>query len=216
MSKIQSLETVKGYIEIRRHRFVQHVQYLQFTNSHDVADYDKSLMIIGQATVLMSELYSHCMCLLGITAACEHGLAGTRPAGDEEWVREFGPFTENGEPAGYDPYQIILNYLTGVSLYLPCLTLSPALLAFIDMMPEMAGKSFEQDLFEQHGVLTHVDGDGTARPATDAEVQRLGDNAVLQALEQSFFATTYAADMAQVKDLVEQRGCFHQILALLN
>ncbi|TGE03340.1 hypothetical protein [Hymenobacter fodinae] len=213
MSKISRLEAVHTHLTIRLHYYITRLLRLdQYEFTTDIFDnYTKS---VGQGTIMQAEIDDHCDSLRHIEDACHHGLAGTSPEGFEEYGYEWHEDVQ--EPEGpYDPYVDILGYLTGGG-NISCLTLSPALLRFIELLPEVAAEIAERDVEAKDGVLLYVEDDGTSRPMTRGELLRKGNRAVLNAVEESLFATTYATDMLRVQELASTRGDLQQILDLLE
>lgn len=212
MSKITRLEAVHTHLTIRLHYYITRLLRLdQYEFTPDIFDnYTKS---VGQGTIMQAEIDDHCDSLRHIAAACRHGLAGTAPEGFEEYGYEWREDIQ--EPEGpYDPYVDILGYLTG-GANISCLSLSPALLRFIELLPEVAAERAERDVEAKDGVLLYLEEDGGTRPMTRSELLRQGNRAVLEAAEQSLFATTYAEDMLRVQELASTRGDLQQILDLL-
>jgi hypothetical protein len=212
MHKIERLETVHTRLAIRRQYFVFRLLRLdQYAFTPETfEEYTKS---VGQATVMQAEIEDHCSSLRAIEAACHHGLNGTIPEGYAEDGYEF---TEDPETPlqPYDAYTDILGYLHG-GANVSCLVLSPPLRRFIELLPTVAAECAERDLHARDGVLLHVNDDGSTRPMTMDELQRRGDHKLLDALEDSLFAETYAQELQQIQRLAEQRGDLQQILALL-
>jgi hypothetical protein len=212
MSKLDRLTTVSAHLAIRKHYFVSRLLRLdqyQFT-PETFEDYTKS---VGQATIMEAEIQDHCLSLRAIEAACQHGLNGTIPDGYQEDGYEF---TEEPETPllPYDAYSDILGYLHGGS-NISCLTLSPALRRFIELLPDVAAERAERDATAQDGVLLYVEDDGSTRPMTQRELRRRGNQTVMDAMEEVLFATAYADDLQQIQQIAEQRGDLQQILALL-
>ena len=212
MSKIDRLETIHTRLAIRRQYFVFRLLRLdQYEFTPDSFDhYTKS---VGQATIMQAEIEDHCASLKAIEAACHHGLNGTIPEGYEEDGYEFTQDPETPD-LPYDAYTDILGYLHGGS-NVSCRTLSPPLLRFIELLPTVATERAERDLHAKDGVLLHVHADGSTRPMTTEELHRRGDHKLLDALEDSLFATTYAQEMQQIQLLAKQRGDLQQVLDLL-
>ncbi|MBO3273210.1 hypothetical protein [Hymenobacter defluvii] len=212
MSKIQHFETVNTHLHVRMQYFINRLlraEQYEFTPE----SFDYYTKTVGQATIMQAEIEDHRDSLAHIEAACQHGLAGTIPEGYEEDGYEFTKDPETPE-LPYDPYTDMLGYLHGGG-NISCLTLSPALLRFIELLPDVAAERAERDATGQDGVLLYVNDDGSTRPMTQRELRRQGNRAVLEAAEEALFATAYAADMQQVKTLAEQRGDLQQILDLL-
>ncbi|MDF7810931.1 hypothetical protein [Hymenobacter sp. YC55] len=212
MSKITQLETVHTHLTMRLHYFITRllrVEQYEFTPE----TFDYYTKSVGQGTIMQAEIEDHCDSLRAIEAACHHGLAGTAPEGFEEYGYEF---TEAPEVPllPYDPYTDILGYLAG-GANISCLTLSPALLRFIELLPEVAAERAERDATGQDGVLMRFDEVGDCRPMTRSELLRAGNKAVLEAVEESLFATTYADDMQRIQELAHARGDLRQILSLI-
>ncbi|RSK23953.1 hypothetical protein [Hymenobacter metallilatus] len=213
MSKINHLETVYGHLSIRANYFVNRLLRLdQYEFTPEIFDhYTKS---VGQATIMQAEIDDHCDSLEHIAQACKHGLEGTEP----EHYREFGyEFTEEMEAPElpYDPYADILGYLAG-GANISCMTLSPALLRFIELLPEVAADRAERDVEAKDGILLYLNDDGSSRPMTRSELLRKGNRTVMEAAEQSLFATTYAEDMLRVQELARTRGSLQEMLKLLD
>lgn len=212
MSKITALETIHTHLCVRMQYFISRllrVEQYEFTPE----TFDHYTKSVGQATIMQAEIDDHCDSLRAIEAACQHGLKGTDPVGFEEYGYEF--LDEPQEPElPYDPYTDILGYLTG-GTNISCLTLSPALLRFIELLPEVAAERAERDVEGKDRVLLYVEDDGQTRPMTRSELLRQGNRAVLDAVEESLFATAYADDMLRIQELARARGDLHQILALL-
>jgi hypothetical protein len=213
MSKISRLEAVHTHLTIRLHYYITHLLRLdQYEFTPDIFDnYTKS---VGQGTVMQAEIDDHCDSLRAIEEACHHGLAGTSPDGFEEYGYEFNPEPEEPD-LPYDPYTDIFGYLAG-GANISCMMLSPALLRFIELLPEVAAELAERDVEAKDGVLLHLEDDGTSRPMTRSELLRKGNRAVLDAVEESLFATTYAEDMLRIQQLATERGDLQQILDLVE
>lgn len=212
MSKITALETIHTHLSVRMQYFISRllrVEQYEFTPE----TFDHYTKSVGQATIMQAEIDDHCNSLTAIEAACQHGMAGTLPEGYTEDGYEFTEHPETPE-LPYDPYTDILGYLTGGG-NISCLTLSPALLRFIELLPEVAAERAERDVEAKDGVLLYVGDDGQTRPMTRSELLRAGNRAVLAAVEESLFATTYAQDMLRVQELAHARGDLQQILDLL-
>ena len=212
MSKITALETVHTHLSLRIQYFITRllrVEQYEFTPE----TFDHYTKSVGQATIMQAEIEDHCDSLRAIEAACQHGLKGTDPVGFEEYGYEFMEEPQQPE-LPYDPYTDILGYLTG-GANVSCLTLSPALLRFIELLPEVAAERAERDVEAKDGVLLHVGDDGQTRPMTRSELLRHGNRSVLDAVEQSLFATTYADDMLRIQEVAHARGDLQQLLALL-
>lgn len=111
------------------------------------------------------------------------------------------------------PCNIQTKLLTKANI--SCLSLSPALLRFIELLPEVATDRAERDVAAKDGVLLHVGDDGTTRPMARSELRRLGNRAVVHATEDSFFATIYADELMRIQQLAHARGDLQQLLALL-
>jgi hypothetical protein len=213
MSKITRLETIHTHLSIRLQYFINRLLRLEhFEFTKEV--FDNYTQTVGQGTVMQAEIKDHCDSLRGILLACRHGLAGTNPEGFEEWGYEFAEDPE--QPlAPYDPYADILGYLRG-GLNISCMALSPALLRFIELLPEVAADRAERDVFAKDGVLLRVDDEGQTHPMTQEELRCRGDQALLDALEESMFATTYAEDMLRIQQLATERGDLQQIQDLVE
>jgi len=212
MTKTDHLDSIHARLAIRQQYFVfrlLRLEQYQFT-PETFEEYTKS---VGQATIMQLEIEDHCASLKAIEAACHHGLNGTIPEGYEEDGYEFTEEPETPE-LPYDAYTDILGYLHGGG-NVSCLTLSPPLKRFIELLPSVAAECAERDLHAKDGVLLHVNDDGSTRPMTQPELLRRGDQAQLEALELSLFAETYAQDLAQLQQLVQQRGDFRHLLDLL-
>jgi len=212
MRKTDHLHSIHARLAIRRQYFISRLLRLDqyaFTPK-TFAEYTKS---VGQATVMQAELEDHCRSLKAIEAACHHGLNGTIPEGYSEDGYEFTQEPETPE-LPYDAYTDILGYLHG-GANISCLTLSPPLKRFIELLPSVAADCAERDLHAKDGGLLHVLDDGSTRPMTQTELLRRGDQAQLEALELSLFADTYAQDLAQIHQLAQRRGDLQQILDLL-
>ncbi|WP_375438144.1 hypothetical protein [uncultured Hymenobacter sp.] len=213
MSKIAALETVHTHLTIRLHYFITRllrVEQYEFTPE----TFDYYTKSVGQGTIMQAEIDDHCNSLRGIEAACQHGLAGTAPEGYDEDGYEFTEEPETPQQP-YDPYTDILGYLAG-GANISCLTLSPALLRFIELLPTVAAERAERNVEAQDGVLLRMDDAGGCRPMTRSELLRAGNKAVLDAVDQSLFASTYAADMRRVQELAMVRDDFRQILDLVQ
>jgi hypothetical protein len=212
MNKIARLETIHTHLCIRLQYYINRLLRLeQYAFTQD--DFDNYTKSVGQGTVMQAEIEDHCNSLTAIEAACQHGLAGTIPEGYTEDGYEFTEEPETPE-LPYDPYTDILGYLTGGG-NISCLTLSPALLRFIELLPEVAAERAERDVEGKDRVLLYVGDDGQTRPMTRSELLRQGNRSVVHAMEESLFATTYADDMLRIKELAHARGDLHQILVLL-
>jgi hypothetical protein len=212
MNKIARLETIHTHLCIRLQYYINRLLRLeQYAFTQD--DFDNYTKSVGQGTIMQAEIDDHCNSLRAIEAACQHGLAGTIPEGYTEDGYEFTEHPETPE-LPYDPYTDILGYLAG-GANVSCLTLSPALLRFIELLPEVAAERAERDVEAKDGVLMRMDDEGGCRPMTRSELLRAGNRAVLDAVEESLFATTYAQDMLRIQELAHARGDLQQILALL-
>ena len=212
MNKITALETIHTHLCVRMHYFISRllrVEQYEFTPE----TFDHYTKSVGQATIMQAEIEDHCNSLTAIEAACQHGLAGTIPEGYTEDGYEFAEEPETPE-LPYDPYTDILGYFTG-GANISCRTLSPALLRFIELLPEVAAERAERDVEAKDGVLMRLDDEGSCRPMTRSELLRAGNRSVVDAVEQSLFATTYANDMLRIQQLAHARGDLHQILDLL-
>lgn len=212
MSKITALETVHTHLSVRMQYFITRLLRLeQYEFTPETFDhYTKS---VGHATIMQAEIEDHCDSLRAIEAACHHGLGGTAPEGYDEFGYEF---TEQPETPAlpYDPYTDILGYLNG-GANISCLTLSPALLRFIELLPEVAAERAERDVAGKDGVLMRFSEEGDCQPMTRSELLRAGNRSVLDAVEQSLFATSYANELRRIQELAHSRGDLQQILALL-
>lgn len=212
MSKISHLQTVSTHLHVRMHYFINRLlraEQYEFTPE----TFDYYTRTVGQATIMQAEIEDHCNSLRSIAAACQHGFDGTIPEGYEEDGYEFSEDPQTPE-LPYDPYTDILGYLHGGG-NISCLTLSPALLRFIELLPDVAAERAERNAKGEDGTLLCHDEEGGLRPMTQRELRRQGNQAVLEAAEEALFAEAYATDMQQIKALVEQRGDLQQILDLL-
>lgn len=210
MTKINQLQHVHLSLRLRAHQYLKRMlRPAQYALTGEVSD--EHAHNVGFAVQLQTEIEEHCDSLAHIAAACQHGLTGTIPEGYAEDGYEFteDPITPL---LPYDPYTDILGYLHGGG-NISCLTLSPFLLRFIAVLPEAAARRAEHDATQR--VLLYVDEDGNTRPMTQRELRRQGNKAVMEAMDNSLFATTYADEMQQIKTLAGQRGDWQQILDLL-
>lgn len=212
MSKTSRLESIHTHLAVRKSNYLQ--QLLRADQlGLSLATWENYTQCVGQATVMQAEIEDHCQSLQAIEDACQHGLAGTIPDGYTEDGYEFAEEPETPE-LPYDPYTDILGYLTGGG-NISCLTLSPALLHFIERLPEVAADQAERDVKGKDRVLLRHDDNGGMRPMTKSELRRQGNRAVVHATEQSFFAATYADELRRIQEVAHARGDFQLILELL-
>lgn len=143
----------------------------------------------------------------------------------EKWVLEQAAYMERGSnewrkdmqipEQPYGPYADSLGYLTG-GANISCRTLSPALRCFIKLLPEVAADRSECDVEGKYRVLLYPQEDSGTRPLIRSEVLRLGNRAVLDAVEDSLLATAHAHHMVRMQELTSTRGDLQQILDLLK
>jgi hypothetical protein len=211
MLKIQGLRAVRTSLQLFSRSVVNRVLNPNRAPLAPV-DYDQHIQFAGQAAILLGEVDDHLYYLPLLREACECGIHGTVPEGYEEDGYEGWPEAATPD-APFNAYEA-MRLLLGTESTFGVLSLSPALLSYIETLPEQ----------RRRGAMTIQDGEvpmtttdtGDYRPMTPAEIERMGDKALLSALEEYQFAQTYADDLARVKALVEQRGDLHQILALLE
>jgi hypothetical protein len=211
MNKIEGLRSIRHAVKFSRHAIVRRI--LEPAGpSVASADYHQDVLVIGQATLLMAELDDHLYYLPLLQQACQAGLDGTATFGYEDDGYEGQPEPHRPtEP--FNPYRAMALLLRTTSPF-GSLTLSPALLRYVELLPEQRRRSA---VGHQDGeILLTDDGKGGHRPMTPAEIGRLGDKVLAEALEETLFVQTYAQDLARVKQLVEQRGDLQQIRELLR
>jgi len=209
-TKINRLSSVHTLLGLRAHQYLKRLlRPVEYALTADTSD--EHAQNVGFAVQLQTEINEHCDSLAHIAAACQHGLTGTSPEGYEEDGYEFTEEPHTPE-LPYDPYTDILGYLHGGG-NISCLTLSPLLLRFISVLPEAAALRAEHDVAQR--TLLQVNEDGSTRPMTRRELRQRGNRDVVEAVEDSLFAETYAADLQQITTLAEQRGDLQQILDLL-
>lgn len=202
MSKIKGLQTLRDHLELTNEVW-SHILLL-----HPLSEPENRtthLRQIGERTLLLVELDDHLHNLNGIVAACRHGLAGTGPASPRSPIPSLLP-----EPAPC-PYSAILEIMTAEDR-VSVLQLSPALLAYIDQLPEQerATSAFHLDFFGK--ATWEPDETGKLRPLTYEETVRWPESSMMKSVEQTFFALTYAEDMANALATVEAGGELQRIL----
>lgn len=150
---------------------------------------------------LQNELTAHRQMMELADLACALGLAGTAPVGWEEWG--------GGQP--YDPYQEVLIALDAVP---GNGHLSPALFAYIDALPGRAQGAHDR-LIASARADTEIWPDNPIKNRSEEQVGRDSMTLYLQQVEATGFATTYADDLTQARQLAEARDDFGRIRALL-
>ena len=206
MSKIEGLQTLRDHIE-QTNEVWAHILVL-----HPLSEPENRLdrlRHIGERALLLAELDDHLHNLSGIVAACRHGLAGNVP--DDYSPNNYG-LSDTSTP--YDPYATILEHL-GAEDRVSVLQLSPALLAFIEGLPEWE-RSSSATLLDFFGKATWQPDPvtGKLRPLTEEETKRWPESSMMKSIEQTFFAIPYAEDMAKALTLTEARCDLQQILDL--
>ncbi|MCA8830300.1 hypothetical protein [Hymenobacter pini] len=211
MSKLAGLRAIKSHLQFLSHSLVRRV-LAPLGVGLDRFTYNEHLLHVGQAAVWVGEVEDHLFYLPQLQEACQHGLLGTAPdyyaeEGYEGWPEPTKPSTP------YDAYEDMRLLLTTASPF-GTLALSEELLRYVERMPEQRRKSTVQ--VQDGEILMTVTESGEVRPMTPAEVERVGDTALLSTVEELFFMQSYAADLMRVKELVEQRADFQHIKLLLE
>lgn len=198
MSKIAGLRTAHELLHISRNNTARHRLFGWPLHPDD----EPTEVRLIYYSLLLVEIEDHIQSLEGIAAMCSHALAGTVPI--DHYLA----------PETFDPWAAIELYLSD-EFMVPVGTLSPALLAWLEARP----RKDRDTTVKLQQILNHrpwVEGDdGRLRPPTDEEHQRAPETDMLHSMEQTFFALTYAADLAEVATLVETRGDLGRIATLV-
>ena len=211
MNKIEGLRSIRHAVKFSRHAIVRRI--LEPSSPPEAsAEYNQDVLVIGQATLLMAEIDDHLYYLPLLQQAAQAGIDGTTTFGYEDDGYE-GQAEPSAPTEPFDPYTALRLLLRTDSPF-GTLSLSPALLRYVELLPDQRRRSAVR---HQDGeVLLTPDNKGGYRPMTPDEIGRLGDSVLADALEETMFVQTYASDLARVRQLVEQRGDLHEILALLQ
>jgi hypothetical protein len=204
MSKVEGLKIIRENLTLLREAHVRALLYREV----ETDTRPRRLAQVGLYSVLLGEVRDHIHNLNGIAAACRHGLAGTAPATYDMWA------AGNNEAAvHYDPHQEIAHCLES-DCKVSALQLSPELLDFINTRPE-AERGTSAFLLDFLGkAFWERDDAGTLRPLTESETAAWPERSMMKSYEQTFFALTYAEDLAAAHALTKAGGDLQAILLL--
>lgn len=204
MSKVEGLKAIRENLTLLREGYVRALLYREVRPE----ERPEGLTKVGLHSVLLGEVKDHIHNLNAIAAACRHGLAGTQPASYDIWAAG-----DNEDAVHYDAHQEIAHYLES-DCKVSALQLSPELLTFIDSRPEVerSSSAFHLEMFGR--ALWERDETGALRAQTDEEAAAWPERSMMKSYEQTFFALTYAADLAAAHALTKVGGDLQQILVL--
>jgi hypothetical protein len=197
MNKVESLEQIHASLEPVRQQLLQQLLYASVT-----PDQQKHLLReVGKLSFLQEEVIAHRRALELADIACAQGLAGTVP---ERWDEVM-----NGEV--FNAYQELL-YALDIA---PRGQLSPALLAYIDQLPNRSSQEYLDRITESRSTTTVWPGN-PLQDLTDEQVGQQSHRILTEQLEATLFAGSYAADLAQARQMAEAQGDFGSIRELLT
>lgn len=197
MNKIESLIFVHASLEPVRQKFLEKLLY----EHPATTEREPLLHKVGGLTLIQEEAVLHHRALELADLACGHGLAGTKPP---QWDEVM-----DGEV--YDAYQEVL-YALDVA---PQQQLSPALLAYIDQLPKQSSQDYQDRIAHARSEATVWPGN-PLQHLTDEQVAQQSQQILVEKLEAMLFASSYAADLAQARQLAEAQGDFGHIRELLS
>ena len=199
MSKLAGLRAAHELLTISRNTCARG-QLLGWKRHPNDKPYQEALV---ETSFLLVEIEDLIQSLEGIAEVCQHVLAGTVPI--DHYL----------DPAAFDPWAAIDTILNDEFL-MPVSRLTPRLFTWLEAQPQIARESTAKNQKLLGGYRFWVTGeDGRLRPPTDEEHERAPETDMLKSMEQNFFTMTYAADMAEVRSLIDSRGDVKRIAALV-
>jgi hypothetical protein len=196
MHKLESLEQVHASIEPVRQKRLRELLYSPL----EPAQREHLLREVGELSLLQEEVVAHRRALELADIACAQGLAGTVP---DRWDEVMG-----GEV--YSAYRELL-YALDIA---PGGQLSPALLTYIDQLPSRSSQEYLDRIIESRSPATVWPGN-PLKDLTDEQVGQQSHKILTEQLEATLFAGSYAADLAQARQLAEARADFGSMRELL-
>lgn len=196
MTKVASLDHLHASIEPLRRDLLHRL----LCEAPSPAKRKRWVQEVGELTLLEAEMAQHRHYLAQAALGCAHGKAGTAPA---DWDK----FADG---VAYDARQEVLKDLTALQGG----TLSPALLRYIDQFPSQSSRS-DDELTEHLRAISVLLPSDPFAGMTDADAREHVQERYFENLEATLFATTYADDVAQARQLTVNGGDFSHVRALL-